>query len=163
MGFSGKSTGVGSHFLLQGIFLTQGSDLCLLHCRQSPALKVDLHHQGSPVWLGSGWNEMRCSFNMMNRLLSVLLMRTLSSSQPGDWVVEPQHQEFFSSPRPAACYQGGLGAQLCLTLNPVFAFSTWGRILAVMIPKMERAWPFRPFSQLPLWSSDCSWFMMLAD
>ena len=30
----GKNTGVGCHFLLQGIFLTQGSNLCLL----SPAL-----------------------------------------------------------------------------------------------------------------------------
>ena len=29
--FPGKSTGVGSHFLLQGIFLTQGSNLALLH------------------------------------------------------------------------------------------------------------------------------------
>ena len=27
----GKNTGVGSHFLLQGIFLTQGLDPCLLH------------------------------------------------------------------------------------------------------------------------------------
>ena len=30
----GKNTGVGCHFLLQGIFLTQGSKLGLLHCRQ---------------------------------------------------------------------------------------------------------------------------------
>ena len=30
MEFSGKSTGVGCHLLLQGIFLTQGSNLCLL-------------------------------------------------------------------------------------------------------------------------------------
>ena len=30
----GKNTGVGSHSLLQGIFLTQGSDPGLLHCRQ---------------------------------------------------------------------------------------------------------------------------------
>ena len=28
--FSGKNTGVGYHFLLQGIFLTQGSNLSLL-------------------------------------------------------------------------------------------------------------------------------------
>ena len=28
-----KNTGVGSHFLLQGIFLTQGLNLHLLHCR----------------------------------------------------------------------------------------------------------------------------------
>ena len=29
----GKNTGVGSHSLLQGIFPTQGLNLCLLHCR----------------------------------------------------------------------------------------------------------------------------------
>ena len=40
----GKSTGVGSHSLLQGIFLTQGSDLGLLHCRQ---IFNHLSHQGS--------------------------------------------------------------------------------------------------------------------
>ena len=33
-GFPGKNTGVGCHFLLQGIFLTQGSNLGLLNCRQ---------------------------------------------------------------------------------------------------------------------------------
>ena len=32
--FSGKNTGVGCHFLLLGIFPTQGLNLCLLHCRQ---------------------------------------------------------------------------------------------------------------------------------
>ena len=30
----GKNIGVGCHFLLQGIFPTQGSNPCLLHCRQ---------------------------------------------------------------------------------------------------------------------------------
>ena len=30
MGFSGKNIGVGCHFLLKGIFLTQGLNLCLL-------------------------------------------------------------------------------------------------------------------------------------
>ena len=32
-GFPGKNTAVGCHFLLQGIFLTQGSKLHLLNCR----------------------------------------------------------------------------------------------------------------------------------
>ena len=32
--FPGKNTGVGCHALLQGIFPTQGSNPCLLHCRQ---------------------------------------------------------------------------------------------------------------------------------
>ena len=33
--FSGKNTGMGCHFLFQGIFLTQGSNLGLLCCRQT--------------------------------------------------------------------------------------------------------------------------------
>ena len=44
--FSGKNTGVGCHFLLQGIFPTQGSTLCLLHW-QAPSLL--LLHLGSPI------------------------------------------------------------------------------------------------------------------
>ena len=42
--FPGKNTGVGSHFLLQGIFLTQGSNSRLLHCRQT---LYRLSHLGS--------------------------------------------------------------------------------------------------------------------
>ena len=45
MEFSRKNTGEGSHSLLQGIFLTQGSNLGLLHCRQ---ILYCLSHQGSP-------------------------------------------------------------------------------------------------------------------
>ena len=33
--FPGKNTGVGCHFLLQGIFPTQGWNPGLLHCRQT--------------------------------------------------------------------------------------------------------------------------------
>ena len=44
----GKNTGVGSHFLLQGIFLTQGSNSGLQHCRQ---ILYCLNHQGSPMYL----------------------------------------------------------------------------------------------------------------
>ena len=43
--FPGKNTGVGSHFLLQGIFLTQGSNPGLLHCRQ---ILYQWRYQGSP-------------------------------------------------------------------------------------------------------------------
>ena len=41
----GKNIGVGSHSLLQGIFLTQGSNLGLLYCRW---ILYHLSHQGSP-------------------------------------------------------------------------------------------------------------------
>ena len=43
--FPGKNTGVGCHFLLQGIFLTQGSNPGLPPCRQT---LYHLSHQGSP-------------------------------------------------------------------------------------------------------------------
>ena len=41
----GKNTGVGCHALLQGIFLPQGSNQGLLHCRQ---ILNQLSYQGSP-------------------------------------------------------------------------------------------------------------------
>ena len=40
----GKNTGVGCHFLLQGIFLTQGSNQGLLHYRQ---MIYQLSYEGS--------------------------------------------------------------------------------------------------------------------
>ena len=44
--FSGKHTGVSCHFLLQGVFLTQVSNLGLLHCRW---ILLPLSHLGSPL------------------------------------------------------------------------------------------------------------------
>ena len=43
--FPGKNTGVGCHFPLHGIILTQGSNLCLLNWQ---ADSLPLSHQGSP-------------------------------------------------------------------------------------------------------------------
>ena len=43
--FCGKNTGVSIHSHLQGIFLTQGSNPGLLHCRQ---ILYHLSHQGNP-------------------------------------------------------------------------------------------------------------------
>ena len=43
--FPGNTTGVGCHFLLQGIFLTQGSNPSLLH---SQVDSLPLSHLGSP-------------------------------------------------------------------------------------------------------------------
>ena len=42
----GKNTGLGCHFLIQGIFPIQGSNLVFLHCRQ---ILYRLSHQGSPL------------------------------------------------------------------------------------------------------------------
>ena len=45
--FPGKNTGMGCHFLLQEIFLTQGLNPGLTHGRQTLYL---LSHQGSQMW-----------------------------------------------------------------------------------------------------------------
>ena len=42
----GKNTGMGCHFLLQGVFLTQGSNLSLLYCRW---ILYHLSYLGSPL------------------------------------------------------------------------------------------------------------------
>ena len=47
MGFSSKHTGVGCHFLLQGIFPTQGLNLDLLCCRW---ILYQLSHQERPSY-----------------------------------------------------------------------------------------------------------------
>ena len=47
----GKNTGVGCHFLLQGIFLTQGSKSCLLCLQQWKVDPLPLSHLGSPLLL----------------------------------------------------------------------------------------------------------------
>ena len=49
--FPGKSTGVHCHFLLQGIFLAQGLNPGLLHCRQT---LYRLSYQGSPNKMQKG-------------------------------------------------------------------------------------------------------------
>ena len=42
----GRNTGVGSHFLLQGIFLNQGLNTCLLHIMHCRQILYHLSHQG---------------------------------------------------------------------------------------------------------------------
>ena len=44
----GKNAGVGCHFLLQGIFPTQGLNLCLLHLLHQKEDSLPLSHLGSP-------------------------------------------------------------------------------------------------------------------
>ena len=55
MEFSRQEYGVGCRFLLQGIFLTQGSNLGLQPCRQT---LYHLSHQGSPS-VGTKYPQIR--------------------------------------------------------------------------------------------------------
>ena len=49
--FPDKNTGVGCHLLLQGIFLTQGSNPTLLHLLHWQADSLPLSHLGSPLFI----------------------------------------------------------------------------------------------------------------
>ena len=50
----GKNTGVGFHFLLQGIFLTQGSNQCLWNLPHWQVDSLLLSHRGSPLFQSKG-------------------------------------------------------------------------------------------------------------
>ena len=57
--FSGKNTGVGCHFLLQGIFPTQGWNLCLLQLLHWQVDSLPLSHQGSHALGFLKWFTLR--------------------------------------------------------------------------------------------------------
>ena len=48
--FPGKNTRVGCHFFLQWIFLTHGSNLCLLHLLHWQACSLPLAPPGKPIY-----------------------------------------------------------------------------------------------------------------
>ena len=72
LNFPSKNTGVGSHSLLQGIFLTQGSNPGLLHCRQIIYLPS---HEGSPSIC---WRLPR--FSLWSKTLLLILDSFIHSS-----------------------------------------------------------------------------------
>ena len=73
--FLGKSAGVGCHFLLQGIFPTQGSNLGLPQCGQT---LYHLSHQGInyslPLfWESQNWIWTMCVTSLADRVLCIVL------------------------------------------------------------------------------------------
>ena len=99
----GQNTGVGSHFLLQEIFLTQGLKPCLLHCRQI------LYH-----WATREVHPLDCSLpsssvhgNLQDRIL--------------DWVAMASSRGF-SSPRDRTCFS----CSSCIA-GSFFTTEPWGK------------------------------------
>ena len=75
--FPGSITGVGCHFLLQGIFPTQGSNLGLLHCRQ---ILYKQSHQSKIQSIPSKQGSLMMSFIATPSLLSAFPV--LNPQQP---------------------------------------------------------------------------------
>ena len=76
--FPGNTTRVDCHFLLQGIFPTQGSNLGLLHCRQ---MLYCLIHQGSHqqrTSLNHAPDRMLWKEHSFTSVMSLLKMQNLS-------------------------------------------------------------------------------------
>ena len=64
--FPGKSTGVGCHFLLQGIFLTQGSNSCLLCLLHYQADSLPVVPPGKPLVILLGCpQKMVCPYILL--------------------------------------------------------------------------------------------------
>ena len=80
--FPSRNTGVGCHFLLQGIFPTQGSKLCLLH-RQADSLPLSQlggpKKANFPLKRRGAWNSVTF------RKLQLRNSEHLSLRGPGPW------------------------------------------------------------------------------
>ena len=62
----GKNTGGGGHFLRQGIFLTQGSNLCLLHQQADSLLTCANQEAPYPPHQGSNWYPQPSGVTIQN-------------------------------------------------------------------------------------------------
>ena len=91
-GFPKQDTGVGCHFLLQGIFPFQGLNPDVLHCRQ---ILYCLSHQGSPkfikrryYYLPSKRGTLKSEFSLRATYLFVKLNMSRKTSDrrgPHEW------------------------------------------------------------------------------
>ena len=85
--FPGKSTGLGCHFLLQGIFPIQGSNLSLLHSRER---LYHLSHQGNCD--NKRWCNDKDKEDQLPRTLSVVV-RSKTFTLTWGIIVEGLHIE----------------------------------------------------------------------
>ena len=128
---------MGCHFLLQGIFLTQGSNLCLLHCRQ---ILYHLSNRGSPRGdtvalrrlVGGRWRGRRKA-SLTRKKTWAAAVRALNPNHrpPGSIVVTycfKQHvlRAFLGNP---LCSTAHSDKQSHATGNEAQCFSSWSSLL----------------------------------
>ena len=86
--FPGKNTGVGCHFLLQGIFLTQGLNLGLPHCRSRQGLPNDsLFSKVSDKYIFT-WSDSK-HWKQPSRSRIIFFSSSLTSSCPDVYLFNP--------------------------------------------------------------------------
>ena len=118
--FSGLNTGVGCHFLLQGIFLTQGSNPHLLHWQ---AYLLQLCHLGSLFPWSAQSNCDHGEFNLQGQLqpthweLFMVLVSVTVSTASTDF-------EFYGVDSFGFCFRLFILCVACHHHAPVFVFLT---------------------------------------
>ena len=97
--FPGKNTGVGCHFLLQGIFLTQGLNPGLLHCSQTLKTVLCACVSNSLQLHGQSWNfpgkntKADCLFLLQGIFLTQELDLHLLHWQAERWLYHQEKHE----------------------------------------------------------------------
>ena len=81
-GSPGKNTGVGGHFLLQGIFLTQGLNPCLLCLLHWQVGSLPLMPPGEPIWRNSGICWVIIHYTYICTCSVILLSHVIYSKSP---------------------------------------------------------------------------------
>ena len=102
--FQGKSTGVGCHFLLQGIFPNQGSNPGLSHCRQT---LYSLSHPVGPVQIipGKLLSLSQQVYFQSSPLLSVtVLLNLLPVNNKGLLLIQIHFSYCPSNPHPLSSF-----------------------------------------------------------
>ena len=91
----GKNTEVGCHVLLQGIFLTQESNLCLLHCRQilyhlshQESSQLILTHSSAPYVVGQSLPTVDSKACGLGRVWKFAEKTGLPSAEACSWLSE---------------------------------------------------------------------------
>ena len=112
----GKNTGVGSHSLLQGIFLTQGMNPGLLHCRQT---LYHLSHQASPRPIKLIRKVLGLEENTNQKFSPALLLPTILCLQ---FFGFPCFHKAFHSQR-GGSYEYHLISELCLNVQLALSWS----------------------------------------
>ena len=129
----GQNTEVGSHFLLQGIFPTQGSNPDLPHCRW---ILYQLSHQGSPrilEWVAypfsSGSSQPRNWTRVSCTAGDLLQVDSLSAELPRKQIDE---HDFSNMVYRTACSTSYIFASRCSSQDVWFLYSqsfVWNRIV----------------------------------
>ena len=124
--FLGKSTGVGCHFLLQGIFLTQRSNLGLRHCRQQRQGKITFFSPLNYQHILHQWfSETFCwSRNTSEHMMMLWNLSWPPESKPLGMSTDNYINKLFRSVVPNPFWHQGL-----VSRKTMFPWRDWGRMV----------------------------------